>query len=418
MIRLRLLSAAAAALALEASPALGGESPSFVCAEGSGAAYQIYLGEDVNRLLVRDHGRSRAIALSGANIGRPDIPGLPLVFDGWNRAGEDLYTMLQPSTEIVVEYRSLKGRPYVRLSLAVDHRERRGLTCKSVGFSTSVIPADRELTAPQRFAVAFALAASLRSREGNLTPAGVLALEAAYRRLGNAPEFATDTSRTAIVLAIAPSLKKVEPLSLSRVASRLPPALAASWRAMLNQIQYRYYPSVARYAAWIEDGSRDSAHRDLDSVYAGFKGFVTSSGYRDKDIRAYFVSEIKPSLKGLREPEVARVRALLDPDAQGFLTQVWTEAIGRRTLADYPEAQRLAREIAGLVEGRNFDPRQVEGKIAAFLRSNLAKDRQARASFVLAASHPLKRLNARQREDLLGWMENPGEKWLVMEILR
>lgn len=390
-------------------------TPNFQCTDGDGAQFKIWITAEQKEMQVTEKGKTRSFPLSEANVGRrPKEPGFPLVYNGWKPEGKTLLTQLDMSVEFVTHYTITFNTSQVKVSLVVDHRERTGLACKGSRYSAAIVP--MEIAPAPRYAAEIREISSLRLKNGTLTPVGVLGLEAYIRRMFLSADFKKKEARDEFIQKMAPGLKKVDPQSVKTVGSRLSPPVSEFWKTILTTTRYQYYPEVERYTTWVLEGAQPALQRDLDSIRAGFASFVRSGFYNDNDTREFFAAGIKNALKSLSDTDVIQIKDGLKPDAKTFLMQLWTKAVGKRTLASFPDIADLANDILALVDAEEFDASQVRNKIVAFLKSRMALEPEARTLFIQATSPHVKKLSPRQREDVMAWFVD-AEKPFFLELL-
>jgi hypothetical protein len=405
-------------LSLVASrPGLASEVPSFECTDGESSSYRIWLQPQHKVLEVTEKGKKREIPLSEPNVGRrPQGPGEPLIYNRFNRAGVSLADRVDLSTEVTTQYLVQGGKSQVDLSIVVDHRERIGLTCKSLRQVVSVVPTEKKSAAIDRYARQIRDAASLRTKFGTLWRVGSLAVEAAVLRMLHSPDFAQKASRDAFVEGIASTLKNIDPRTIKLIGEELPKEASTFWSGILKDIKYAYYPELMRYASWISEGARPGPERDWESLQAGFGGFLQSSVYADKGMRDFFAVQIDASLKRLGEAEIAKISDDLDAEGKAFLNQIWTKAVGRRTVAELPDVDQYTKRLAAAIEAKEFNPSEVATVIASSQRMT-STDPEALRLFMQGASPLVKKLTPRQREDVMGWLK-PSEKPFLTDLLR
>lgn len=408
--------------AVRLAPALPTKAPSFECTDGDKVTYRAWLLADVretNVLQVVANGKARELVLSGPNASRErPIPGGPVYYSGWNAKGTDLATQLDMSTELVTHYIVDKTGSKVKVGIVVDDRERTGLTCRANGISTTVTALADEEPAGKRNAALIAEVTSIRAQNGTITPFGIVGVEAALRRQANSPEMKTKEGRDAFFEAVALPVKNMDPTSVNRVSNSLKGPAGELWKTTLKEIRYAYYPEATRYAAWIKEGVRPKPYRDLPSVIAALNKFVKCPGFKDKDIQRFFIQEVTGPLRQLTPGELGVVRSYLSVPAQSFAVSLWSKAKGLASIQDHPEVQEAARELASVVDDKEFDPQKVQKKLTAFAHSPLAANPTTRLLYLQAAGPIAKRLNARQREDVQGWLEESAERALFAELLR
>ena len=407
--------------------ALGGTppspSPNFECTDAGGNAYKIWTGKDRSAMQVIEKGVAREIPLSVPQIARPfHEAGRPLVYNGWNRNGRDLLTQLDVSTEFAVQYLVQDGsqgekHSRIKVSLVLDHRERPGLVCKSLRYAASVVSADSEGSPAARYAEMVNEAAGMRADDGALTPAGTLEIDAAVRRMFNSPSFKQKEARAEFIKALTPGLVKVAPQTIGFLGGRFPAPIGEFWKTILDESRYQYFPETQRYTTWVVEGARPGPYRDLKSVRAGVAAFVRSPTSGDKNLRDLFASDVTPAIKPLSEREIELVKTGLDAQSTAFLLELWAKANGKRTLADYPDIEQMVAEIAAIPTGKEFDAMQAHKKIMAFFKSSMAGDPEARALFLRTASPQVKRLSPREREDVMGWLDE-NEKKLFAKLIQ
>jgi hypothetical protein len=411
-----LISFAVASVSLGAAPTKLGP-PKFECTDAEGTSYKVWIAEGPKRMSVTEKGKTRDIALSGANLFRPDGDGkLPLRYSGWNPRGGDVFGLLDQSTEFSVQYVVDNGTSRALVSVFLDYRERPGLSCKVSGPPVAVVSAEREIPFAARYTQLFAEVADLRSRKGTLEPIAVARIEGAVRRLFNSPEM--KTGRQAFLDACGPVLKDIDPRTTLQIGARLRGAVGDFWKKILEDIRYRYYSDASRYSSWIKEGARPGRPLHAPSVISGFNQFVASAGFKDKDIKAYFVTEITPTVKELAEADVPKVQAYLSREGMVFFDSLWTKLHNRKTLSDFPEVESVVREIANLLAAREFDARLVHRAITRAQKLLPPLGPEAKGLFLKSASPLLRGMSPRQKEDLMGWFEDPSEKAFLVEVVR
>lgn len=394
------------------------ETASFECLDRQGTIYRAWLTKNKKLLQVIDKTGTKEYPLSGANIGLPPKePGGRLAYQRWHRNVEDPLKQLDPSTEVSTHTVVDKGNSVVRLGIVVDHREKAGLACKTSRASVPVLPETESAPAYQRFAAILADSASVRGPEGDLTSGAVVNVEAAFLRMFYSPDYSSAPARKEFVTKIAPHLKNISPVSIALIGGRLPAEAKSFWKSTLDEIKYDYYPIVERARTWVIEGSRPPPYRHLPSVRAGFAQFVASPGYKLKDIREFFIAEVLPSLKDLKEEDVDQVAQGLGKEPKAFLTSLYGRAVGKRTVADFPDIDRLTALLGSVLAEKEFDPMKVRDILSAFLTSSMALNKEARQLFIKSAGPVAKKLSPRQREDVAGWLEE-AEANLLRDLLR
>jgi hypothetical protein len=399
---------------LAAPPA---ERPSFDCTDAEKVAYKIWLTDEKKLMQVSSAGRAREIVLSAANLLRKAHgKDSAVAYDGFKAIATNVYDMLDLGNEFSVRYVKASGATHAEVSIVIDGAEKTGLTCRSHGNAITVEPPQGPT--PKRYAALAVEGAAQRTIKGSLTPVGILLIEAALRRMVASPDYKNEAARGVFIEDTADALRSVEETSINRVERRLPKPVAAFWGAILTSIRYKYYPEASRYAAWVKEGGRPEPDRDLESVVAGFEEFYKCRDSGVKDIRTFFVTEVTPVLKGFSQADSDWIGVHMSPSAGTFFNELWSKAVGRRTLASYPEIASTVKEIASILDAKEFEPQKLQEKLSAFLRSSLAADPEARQLFVQAASAQIKRLTARQQEDMSGWLDDETEKKFFSELLR
>lgn len=392
--------------------------PSFECTDGEGSVFKVWIGTGQNRMRVTENKKEREILLSGANVNRPAArPDDGLRYNGWNAAGSDLFTLLDAGQEFSVTYLVTDGSTRARVAIVVDNRERLGLSCKATGVAVRVVSEDSEWPAPQRYGASIDEVVGLRTRKGTLEPIGVMRLEAVIRRMSFSSDAKKPAVYKAIVDRIGPSLKTVDPRTVRQISIRLKGPVADLWNKILDDVQFKYYPEASRLAAWVKEGARPEGDRHIPSIIAGFNNFAASPGFKDKDIKAFFISEVSDSLKEIDDAAALKLNAYFTREARAFFETIWSRANNKKTLTDFPELAANVIALSGLLVAKDFDPLQVHNQIQLSLKLLERYGPESKVLYLNALSAPFKGLNARRQEDLKGWIEEPPEKALISELL-
>jgi len=171
-----------------------------------------------------------------------------------------------------------------------------------------------------------------------------------------------------------------------------------------------------RFASWINEADRTERERDFASIQAGFSGFVGCASYADKGLREFFAEQIDSSLKTFSEDDVRLVASYLEPPAQAFLNQIWRKAQGRRTVAQVANVTPLMKRLVAALGAKEFNPSEMATVVGDAQRAT-AGDPEVTGLFAQNAAPIVKKLSARQREDVMGWLKS-GEKAFFKELLR
>jgi len=398
--------------------AAASSNPTFTCNDAEGGSYKIWLTQSKKILQVKEKGGTIEIPLADANFGRPSVPaGEPLHYNGWNRKAPEGTEKLQMAQEFATYYTTNKASSRVLISLILDHRERFGLTCQSSRNAVTVGAAEKEADGIGRYVELAKYAGRWRGADGRLWPTGALAMEAALRRFASTTLYKNQKDRTKFIDDIGETIKRLHPDSAKRIGESLPVTLQDFWTNILAKTQYAYFPEVQRYTAWVQEGAAGMKDGDFESLLAGFNRFAASAGFKEKDIRDFFIKEVSPVLKNITEEQSQAVKARLEGLAQNFFQEIWTKASGKRTLSDFPDIESMNRSIASVIENKEFEPEKIAGTISAFLKTEMALDADARKMFVDSAGAQIKALTPRQREDIWGWLE-PNEKDFFVEMMK
>ncbi len=416
LLTLLKFSTAAWAVVSLPTPAKG---PKYECRDSERNVYKIWIGREDNRLQATDPaGRVRAIKLSGANVARPEVyEGQTLRYNGWNMRGRDIYAMLDASTEFAVQYVVLNDSTRVRVSLVLDNRERAGLVCTLTGISANVVALEKDVSLPERYADLFAEVTSLRQREGTLKPIAILRIEAILRRMMLIPEFKKGPDRTKFLELAAPFIKNIDSRTTVQISARQKGPVAAYWKQLLDDIRYKYHSDSTRFGNWVKEGARPEA-KDIASVIAGFNAFVASPAFRDQSLRDLFVADVTESMKLLDETDLLNAKTYLTNEGRKFFEPLWVKVNGRKTLVDYPQLESATRALVANLRAKEFDAFKVYKAFSYALKVQAPMDAEAKALFHKAISPLLKLLDARSREDMLGWLENPAERNAFDDLIR
>lgn len=393
-------------------------TPTFTCVDGDGANYQIWLTRDSKRMQIREKGGTVDIPLADANYGRPPQPaGQPLHYNGWNKKAPEGKERLQMAHEFSTYYVTNKGSSRVIVSIVVDHAEKLGLSCRTNRNAVVVVPLEKEGGAIGRYVELARDAGRWRSSDGRLWPTGALGVEAALRRFGSTANFKKPADRAKFIEDIGETVKRIHPESVKIIGESLPAAMQEFWKNLLAKTQYVYFPEVQRYTAWVQEGAAGLKNNDFESILAGFNSFTASAGFKEKDIRDFFIKEVTPVLKSVTDEQANQIKGGLQALGQTFFQDLWTKAAGKLTLSDFPDIESMNRSIAAVISNPEFEPEKIAGTISAFLKTEMAMNADARKMFIESAGAQIKALTPRQREDVWGWLE-PAEKEFFAELLK
>lgn len=401
-----------------AAPVVTAKPPSFDCVDADRVSYKIWIGKGKNLLRITDKGKTRELGLSGANLSRPVKEGQPLRYNGFNPKGNTIFTMLDGSTEFSTHYLVENGSSKVRVSLVVDSREKLGLVCQVSGVSTTVVALDKEVAAPERFLALLEEVAGLRTPAGLLKPIAVQRMEGIIRQLNLSPELKKAPERARFVELASPVVKSIDPRSTTLLGAKLRGPIGEFWKQLLEEMKVKYHPDYSRCSAWVKEGARTGIDRDLVSVIAGFNQFAASPGFKDKEIRDLFIGEVTESMKVLTEQDVHDAKHGLTKPALAFFEPLWVKVNGRKTLDDYVDVKSAAARLNQAVRSREFDPLKVHKAIGIAYKVLLPFEVEPKKLFKQAVSSNLRAMTARQREDLMGWLQEPAEKTFFLDLLR
>ena len=394
------------------------KAPTFTCTDSEKTAYRIWISGEKKMLQVQSNGTVTEIRLADANFGRPFRgPGKALVYNGWREGKGGISGELEMAHEFRVLYSVEKNVSRVQVSLVMDHRERTGLQCKSTSLAAVVVPFEKETPLSKSYALQFADFAKQRSSDGRLTSTAILGMESALRRFSFLAAFKNSNAKVQFIQEILEPVKRIHPDSAKELEKHVPAGLLEFWKGILSQAQYAYFPEVQRYTGWVIEGGREGSERDMDSIIAGFNVFTTSTVFKEKDIRDFFVKEVTPILKKINEGEAAEIRGGLRGLGQTLFNDLWIKAAGKRTIADYPEIESMASNIGLLAEESDFEPEKVASLITSFYRSQMAQDPEAKLLFSHSAGIELKKLTPRQKEDVQAWLDT-SVKSFYLELIK
>jgi len=398
-----------------AQSALG--APTFECSSPHGEIFRIWIGQGRNHMQIAKEGKTRQISLSPANLTIPASATRPLIYVGYRPDVDDGGSLFDLSSEVDVRYVLAEGRARVALSLVYEDRERLDLKCRATGLLSEVEPLWDAGSFPKRMGEMMESYATHRDFSGQLDSIVSLGIAATVRRIFADTNLSESESRSSLLDKIKPALFEIDPRSIRQLEASLPSALHGNWKNMLTQSGYALYPETARFASWVQEGCR-AEHPDLASVFAGFDNFRQSTAFGDEGMRSLFTDRVTPSLKLLNEFSARIVENRMNGDASTFFWQLWAKTNGKRTLADVPEVAELAGDLGKLAVKEDFDPQQIQTRLSDFLHSPLAADPDTLQLFVHAAGPRLKQLTPRQKEDVLGWLEDPSERKFFTELVK
>jgi hypothetical protein len=385
----------------------------FECTESTGAKYRISTSPQKRVLRVEENQKAREIPLAAPNSGRGiSHTGEPLAFNA-KLPGKDLISQLDFSQEFSTQYIVQNGKTTIKVSLILDDQEKNGLNCKVTSGNPAAVSTLKDGTPLTRNAKLFMDGSSLRNSEGDLSPGGMLMVEASLRRFVRSG--LEKTSVEAFADTIEESLRKITPASVTFIGNRLPPSTRGFWKGLLAQVKYSEYPETQRYLSWLADAFAKPT-RDLSAVRSVFVAFSHSAISKNPDLKAFFEKETTGYLRKLKSTEIATIQEGMDGKSAAYLSALWGKATGQRTLASYPQLENnleLMKQSIGANE-KDFDPSKVKDQIFWFFNSQWAKDTEARALYMGTATRLVSRLTPRQREDLMVWL-TPAEKKIFQE---
>jgi hypothetical protein len=394
------------------------KGPSFECTDAQKVGYKIWLGKTGKKLRIEENGKAREIPLSAPNFLRPSTrEGQVLRYNGWNAKGTNISTMLDGTTEFSTQYVVAGGSTRVRVSLVVDNREKLGLNCRAGTVSATVVALEKEAGLAERHSALFEEVVGMRTTKGLLKPAAIQRIEFALRRMMLLPELKAGPERARFVELAGPHIRQIDPRTTLQISARHSGPVGDFWKQLLEDVKYKYYPDSARYSTWVKEGARVDDF-DLASVVAGFNQFAASPGFKAPEIREIFIGEVTPAVKTLTDADIENAKTELTKEGKAFLLPLWIKIQGKKTLADYPVVEDVAERLLRTVTAKEFEPLKVYNALSKANKVLLPLEAEPKALFKQRVNPYLHALTARQREDLMGWLQDPAEKAFYLELLR